>query len=82
MVASSNLIRWGVVAATVGGMLFSVVDPGVVGMFAGQQTLRVLGTELLSGGLIVFVAGFVSTGVLGGSGPRASSGGSGLDRPR
>ena len=66
MVTSSNLIRWGVVAATAGGMLFSVVDPAVVGTFAGQQTLRVLGTVVLSGGLIVFVTGFVGTGFLRG----------------
>ncbi len=66
MVASSNLIRWGVVAATAGGVLFSVVDPAVVGTFAGQQTLRVLGTVLLSGGLIVFVASFVGAGFLRG----------------
>ena len=66
MVASSNLIRWGLVAATAGGVLFSVVDPAVVGTFAGQQTLRVLGTVVLSGGLIVFVTGFVGAGFLRG----------------
>src|SRR3712207_2898477 len=66
MVASSNPIRWGVVAATAGSVLYSVVDPAVVGAFAGQQTLRTLGTVVLSGGLIVFVAGFVGTGFLRG----------------
>jgi hypothetical protein len=63
-VASSSLIRWGVVATTVGGALFSIVDPAVVGPFAGQQTLRALGTIALSGGLIAFLSGFVGTGSL------------------
>jgi hypothetical protein len=65
-VASSYLIRWSVAAATAGGALFSAVDPAVVGTFAGQQTLRALGTVLLSGGLIVFLVGFVGTGSLTG----------------
>ena len=69
MVASSNLIRWGVVAATAGSVLFSVVDPAVVGTFAGQQTLRVLGTVLLSGGLAGFLVGFVGMGFLAGLDP-------------
>jgi hypothetical protein len=45
-------------------VLFSVVDPAVVGTFAGQQTLHALGTVALSGGLIVFLWGFVGTGSL------------------
>src|SRR5918995_4175811 len=66
MVADSKLIRWGVVAAAAGGVLFSAVDPAVVGTFAGQQTLRALGTVAMSAGLIAFLAGFVGTGSLAG----------------
>jgi ABC-type glucose/galactose transport system permease subunit len=64
--APSSLMRWGVVAATAGCVLFSLVDPAVVGTFSGQPALRTLGTVALSAGLMVFLAGFIGMGSLAG----------------
>lgn len=64
--AASKLIRWGVIAAVTGVVLLGVSDPAVVGTFAGQQTLLVLGTVSLLGGLAGFLVGFVDIGPLSG----------------
>ncbi|MBA2691882.1 MAG: hypothetical protein H0U65_05235 [Rubrobacter sp.] len=60
--AYSSSIRWGGLAALLGGVLFMAVDPAVVGTFAGQRILLALGTVSLLGGLAVFLAAFVGTG--------------------
>lgn len=58
----SNLIRWGGLSAALGGVLFMAVDSATVSASAAWQTLLLLGTALLLGGLAVFLAAFVGTG--------------------
>lgn len=62
--ANSRLIRWGGLAALLGGVLFMAVDPAITGTFAGQRILLVLGTVSLLGGLAVFLTAFVGTETL------------------
>src|SRR5215211_5739871 len=60
--AASKLVRWDAMAAVAGVVLLGVSDPAVVGTFTGQQTLLVLGTMSLLGGLAGFLVGFVDIG--------------------
>jgi hypothetical protein len=53
-------------ATVTGVVVLGVSDPAVVGAFTGQQTLLVLGTVSLLGGLAGFLVGFVNTGGLSG----------------
>jgi hypothetical protein len=61
--AASSLIRWGGLAAVLGGALFMAVDGATTGASAVRQTLLLLGTMLLLGGLVVFLAAFFGTGL-------------------
>jgi hypothetical protein len=61
--AASSLIRWSGLAAVLGGVLFIAVDGATTGASAVQQTLLLLGTMLLLGGLVVFLAAFSGTGL-------------------
>jgi hypothetical protein len=61
--ASTTLIRWGGLAAVVGGVLFMAVDGATTGASAVLQTLLLLGTMLLLGGLVVFLVAFFGKGL-------------------
>jgi hypothetical protein len=70
LLASSNRIRWGGLAAVLGGALFMAVDGATTGTASAvQQTLLLLGTVLLMGGLVVFLAAFFGTGLFAGLDP-------------
>lgn len=61
---STDPTRWGVLVALLGGVLFMTVDIVATDPSAGQQVLLLLGTVLLLGGLVAFLAAFASTGLL------------------
>jgi hypothetical protein len=65
----SNLTRWGGLAAVLGGVLFMPVDTATASASAVQQTLLLLGTMLLLGGLVVFLVAFSGAGLFVGLDP-------------
>lgn len=62
--ASSQSIQWGGLSALLGTMLFMAVDSTTVSDSAVWRMLILLGAALLLGGLAVFLAAFVGTGLL------------------
>lgn len=69
IVLPTNPTRWGALVALLGGVLFMSVDTVTTDPSVGQQVLLLLGTVLLLGGVVVFLAAFVSTGHLAGLDP-------------